>query len=297
VKDRQDVYFLPGPDEVVVLSMGYRAALADVLWAHVMVSQGLHTFERRRFDNLLLLYDAINALDPTWRTPYLFAEAFVTFQSNETPLEEVRKVREILERGVKARPHDAEMWLALGQFVAYVAPSAYLHEVPEVKVRWRREGSAYLARAVELCGADSNICWQAMGGASILERGGHHHQSVRFLEMMYAVTDDEELKSDILARLGRLAKAHDLSWAAQRRDALEARERDFEKLVRDDLPFVNRDEALILGPPPRPGRCAGSGHQDELDCATTWERWGEIHTTSRSVASPTEAQPSEAQPD
>jgi hypothetical protein len=52
VRERQDVYFLPPPSQLVTISLGYRAALADALWAHVLVSQGLHTFERRRFENL-----------------------------------------------------------------------------------------------------------------------------------------------------------------------------------------------------------------------------------------------------
>ncbi|WP_437539349.1 hypothetical protein WME79_23920 [Sorangium sp. So ce726] len=69
VAETSDVYVLPPTDEVVRLSLGYRSALADLLWSHVLVSQGLHTMERRRFENLTLLLDAINALDPTFRDP------------------------------------------------------------------------------------------------------------------------------------------------------------------------------------------------------------------------------------
>ena len=49
VKETSDVYVLPPPEQVVSLSLGYRAAVADVLWAHVLVSQGLHTAAKRRF--------------------------------------------------------------------------------------------------------------------------------------------------------------------------------------------------------------------------------------------------------
>src|SRR5689334_12070493 len=100
VQETSDVYVLPPPEQVATLSLGYRAALADLLWSHVLVSQGLHTMERRRFENLTLLMDAINALDPTFRDPYVFADALITFQTSETPHAEIVKAREIMERGV-----------------------------------------------------------------------------------------------------------------------------------------------------------------------------------------------------
>ena len=49
VKEKHDVYFLPPPKQVSLMSLGYKYALADVLWAHVLVSQGMHTFQKRRF--------------------------------------------------------------------------------------------------------------------------------------------------------------------------------------------------------------------------------------------------------
>ena len=80
VRETSDMYALPPPPEVLRMSMGYRAALADVLWAQVLVSQGLHNLERRHFEHLTRLLDTINARKPTFREPYLMADALVTFQ-------------------------------------------------------------------------------------------------------------------------------------------------------------------------------------------------------------------------
>ena len=267
VKNQHDVYFLPPPDQVVIMSMGYRAALADILWAHVLVSQGLHTFEQRRFENLTRLYDAINELAPTWRTPYLLADALITFQAATTPLEEIVKAREILERGVEHRPNDAEIWLNLGQFVSFVAPASYIEDHdPEMAQRWRREGVAYLARAAELGAENSKISWQALGGANILVRSGERDAAIRFLKRTYAVTDDEELKQNILRRLQRLLAERDL-------ERYQRRERAFKAAYATTLPFLSRDQALVLGPPPRPALCAGGS--DAPECATTWRQWSE----------------------
>jgi len=267
IKNEHDVYFLPPPEQVEVMSLGYKAAVADALWAHVLVSQGLHTFEKRRFENLTRLYDTINELAPTWRAPYLLADALITFQTATTPLEEVIKAREILERGAKFRPYDGEIWLNLGQFVSFVAPASYIEDHdPEMAERWRREGVAYLARAAELGADDSNISWQALGGANILLRAGERDAAIRFLKRTYAVTDDQELKQDIRKRLEHLLADRDF-------DRYRHREEAFQERFRSALPFLNRDQALVMGPPPRPAACAGGS--DDAGCATTWRQWSE----------------------
>ncbi|MDC0676367.1 hypothetical protein [Sorangium atrum] len=267
VAETSDVYVLPPTDEVVALSLGYRSALADLLWSHVLVSQGMHTMERRRFENLTLLLDAINALDPTFRDPYLFADALITFQTSETPHREVVKAREIMERGVQNRPLDGEIWLALGQFVGFIAPAAYLTD-PQEKAQWRLDGARMLARAAELGGGDANISWQALGGAGILGRAGEREAQIRFLQRTLAVTDDEELKQKIRAQLDKLLDARDAEKYRRRLDG-------FRDLWRRDLPFVSNTAILVLGPPRDPAYCAGGAHADEPRCATTWRAWAE----------------------
>lgn len=273
VKNRHDVYFLPPPEQVRVMSLGYHAAMADALWAHVLVSQGLHTFEQRRFENLTRLYDAINTLDPTWQTPYLLAEALITFQANTTPYEEVVKAREILERGVQHRPYDPEIWLALGQYVAFVAPSSYLAEShPDEAERWRREGIEYLRRAASLGSA-----WQALGGASILAREGDTSAAIRFLRDAHASADDPELRRDIEQRIDRLLaqqRETEDTIASLEVEAYRARTQAFEAILAERLPFVRADQGLVIGPPPAPARCAGLGHREPA-CATTWRSWAE----------------------
>lgn len=263
VKETSDVYVLPGPDEVVRLSMGYRAALADYLWASVLVTQGLRTQEKRRFENLTRFIDAINALDPQFRDPYRYADALITFQGNTTPHHEVLKVREILERGVKNRPLDGELWLGLGQFLAFIAPaSKYLENEGEIQ-EWREAGARYLARAAELGGDNANISWQAIGGVGILNRAGERDAAIRFLRRTLAVTDDDELKERIRPQLEAL-------MGEEQRALYQRREAAFVELWRDDLPFVSKTTVLLLGPPPNPAYCAGGAHAQEAACATTW---------------------------
>lgn len=271
-KETSDVYVLPPPEDVVTLSLGYRAALADYLWSHVLVSQGLHTMERRRFDNLTRLLDTINALDPQFRDPYLHTDALVTFQTEETPHHEILKAREIMERGVKNRPLDGELWLVLGQFVGFIAPSSYLTDPQEI-ASWRDAGAHYLARAAELGGDDASISWSALGGAGILGRSGNRDAQIRFYQRTLAVTDDEELKEKARSFLAKLLGEEQAE--AQKRRGLE-----FEAMRRGELPTVRKTMMLLLGPPRDPAWCAGTAHATELACSHTWKEWVERRATA-----------------
>ncbi|MEM6789665.1 MAG: hypothetical protein AAF715_19255 [Myxococcota bacterium] len=278
VKNRRDVYFLPPPSQVEAMSLGYRYAVADVIWAHVLVTQGFRSKEKRRFENLNRLYDVIYRLDPQWRTPYLMADALLSFQASKMSYEDTLKVREILERGVKERPYDAEIWLNLGQFVSYLAPASYLEpDHPDVAARWRREGVAYLARAAEVGGGDDRFAWQALGGASILKKAGEQGAALRFLASAYERATDPELRQNIQWQLRRMeAASSDAANALKqlRLDAVRAREEAFKAAMREELPFISRTSALLMGPRPAPAACAG-GSDDALTCATDWRTWSQ----------------------
>jgi hypothetical protein len=272
VTETSDVYVLPPPRQVVTLSLGYRAALADLLWAHVLVSQGLHTFERRRFENLSLFIDSINELDPTFREPYLLADALFTFQANTTPREEVLKARAVMERGVSTLPLDGELWLALGQFVAFIAPSSYLPD-PAEQAQWRVDGARMLARAGELGGSDATISWRALAGAGILSRAGERDAAIRFLRRTLAVTDDPELKERIEHQIEKLAGDQELELEKRRQERMA-------ELRRRDLPFLKLTSFLLLGPPFSPYGCAGPEKSTAPACALTWQQWSEREATS-----------------
>jgi hypothetical protein len=265
VKETSDVHLLPPPKEVVRLSFGYRAALADVLWAHVLVSQGLHTFERRRFENVADLIDTINELDPEFREPYLLSDALITIQVAETARADVDRTRAILERGTRNRPLDPEVWRTAGQFIAFIAPGSYLTD-PEERAAWKADGARMLARAAELGGDRGSMGWAAVAGAGILNRQGERDAAIRLLQRTLAVTDDEELRERLQQQLAALVGEAKL-------DAYRRRQAEMMNLSLRDLPFVSKSTLFVLGPPFDPAYCAGGAHDDDRRCALTWKAW------------------------
>ncbi len=265
VKETSDVHLLPPPKEVAQLSFGYRAALADVLWAHVLVSQGLHTFERRRFENVADLIDTINELDPEFRDPYLLADALITIQVAEAGRADIDRTRAILERGTRNRPLDPEIWRTAGQFIAFIAPGTYLTD-PEERAAWKADGARMLARAGELGGDAGHMGWAAVAGAGILNRQGERDAAIRLMQRTLAVTDDEELRERLQQQLAALVGEAKL-------DAYRRRQAEMVETTLQDLPFVSKSTLFVLGPPFDAAYCAGGAHEKDRRCAMTWKDW------------------------
>jgi hypothetical protein len=276
VKETSDVYVLPPPPQVVAMSLGHRAAVADYLWATVLVEQGLHTFDKRRFENMPYLIDTINALDPTFREPYLLIEALTTFQTNGVPEGDIRRARGILERGVKTLPNDAEILVAAGSFIGLMAPSSYLTD-PAEQAQWKLDGAALLARAAELGGDGKSIGWHALGGVNLLRKSGKPREAVLFLQNALAGTDDEELRQRIQSMLDLMLKSEGEREQSEQRKADAAFRKRQDRFVqiwfKTYFPLTSKTGARVMGPPYDLAYCAGGAHEADERCALDWAGW------------------------
>jgi len=257
VKAREDVYALPPPGELRAMTLGYRAAATDLLWAKLLVENGIHHTERRAFPDLEKYIDGIIALEPDYPPLYRFVDSLLVYRPPRGAAGDARAARRYLERGLAARPDDPKLALQYGQFLAFLAPS-FLDDEAEVQ-RWRRDGADAIMRAVEL-GADAS---GATNAAAILSKAGERDAAIAQLRRAYALTDDPALRDDIAARLGSLeAKAQS--------EAIERDVRYVESQWRREYPFLSRGEFLMLGPPVDPLACAGRGAGD-ASCARAWD--------------------------
>ncbi len=245
---KHDVYVLPPPREVVTLSLGYRAALADLIFGHVLVSAGIHTAEKRAFEFAAAYLQAVNELDPKFRAPYRFADAIITLQTVEVPEQAYRDARQILLRGTRELPYDQELWSSAGQFLAYLAP----HQLrdPAEQARFREDGARLLAHACELLGQNENIPHHCITAAALFSDAGNLSATRAFLERVLLISDDPEQRALAEGRLRQL----DGPGAQQE---LMARALRFEQAWRTDMPFVTRTEMAALGPKFDAASCAG----------------------------------------
>jgi hypothetical protein len=252
---KRDVYVLPPKDQAVLLSLGYRAALADLIFGHVLVSAGVHMTERRLFEFAAPYLETVNELDPKFRDPYRYADAIITLQTVRVPEEAFRQARAILRRGTRELPYDQQLWAAAGQFLAYLAPAG-LHD-PAEQAAFRQEGARLMARACELIGSNENIPYNCITAAKFFTDAGDREASTALLQKLLVVSDNPEIRqmaNNKLAAMG--AQAH-----TQR----------FEQAWREDLAFVSHNFMATLGPRFDPAACAGKlpDARDEA-CSTSF---------------------------
>jgi hypothetical protein len=263
LREETDVYGLPSPEQVVVASLGYRSALADLLFSHVLVWHGIHFQEKRRLEFAADYLDTVAALDPSFRETYYYGDTLIAMQPVKPRHEDYVRARRLLEKGLAARPGDTELWLNAGQFIAYVA--APWLDNPKEQTEWRLAGARILARACELVGSNESIPYNCVTAAGLFNRAGEREATIQFLERVLAVSDDEALRERALAYLQR-------ALGERSREELKARADRLRDAWKADLPFVDLTTELIVGPPVDPAACAG-GVDVTPACAATWAVW------------------------
>ncbi len=265
LKRTSDTYSLPAPEQLVVASLGYRSALADLLYTDTRISYGVHFEEKRIFEHVGNYFDAMMALDPTFRAPYRFADTMMIFQPKAPPPENYRMARDFLVRALEKVPDDARLWLQAGQFVAYVAPP---HLPPgEDKREWKVAGARMLARACDLLGDDQNLPRECVTAAALFSNAGERDATINALERVLNATDDEEVRRRALGFLRNQIDSQKAARFQERADALLT-------LTKQDLPLISRAQLQVVGPRFDEARCAGARDPDQdKGCATSFREW------------------------
>jgi hypothetical protein len=260
VKEADDVYPLPPPAQLHAATLGWDAAVVDLLWSNLLVDYGTHWTEHREFVETPRYADAILELEPTYAPLYRYIDTMLAYRPLQGTDDDVRKARAYLERGTRERPEDRDLWMEYGQFVAFIAPS-FLHDDAEI-ARWRADGAAAMGHAVEL-GGDAE---RALTAATLLTQAGATEAAIRYLEHAYAFTEHPSMASVHDAIGKRLAALE----ANGMRQAADAAARRIDERWQAELPFVSRDEYLMLGPAVDPLRCAGLQGADDAACERDW---------------------------
>lgn len=271
IRQRSDTYVLPSVEQTYVASLGYRSALADLIFGHVLVAYGLHFQEKRLFEHIGDYLDVINELDPKFRDPYRYADTLLTLQPEAPPPAFYRKARQILERGVKNLPNDQELWATAGQFLAYLAPMQLSD--PQEKQEYRRAGARFLLRACDLIGSNDNIPYHCITAANLLNADGNRAAAEQFLNRFLTVTDDPGVQKVALGYMKRM-------MGDSARSAVLSRQSRFQNAWQADLPLSPRQEIAAVGPRFATAICAGTQAAGSPGCVTSWREWAALEPSS-----------------
>lgn len=270
VKARSDAYLLPPVEQTYVASLGYRSAMADLIFGHLLVAYGLHFQEKRLFEHVGDYLDVVNRLDPKFRDPYRFADTLLTLQPEAPPPDFYRRARQIQERGLKELPNDQELWSTAGQFITYLAPGQLTD--PAEKQEYQAAGTRILMRACELIGSNDSIPYHCITAANILNRQGDRVVARQFLQRLQMVSDDPKIQEMAAAYLKKVVGDPEQEEMAIRWERFRSR-------WKQELPFSSRAEVDALGPAFDSARCAGAARAITPECVSSWQHWSDTYAT------------------
>ncbi len=265
VQTQSDAYLLPSGEQTYVASLGYRSALADLIFGHLLVSQGLHFQEGRRFEFVGEYLDVINRLDPKFRDPYRYSDTLLTMQAKPPPLEFYRHARRILEKGLKELPYDQELWSSAGQFILYLAPQRLTDEAEIAE--YKEAGTRILMHACNLIGSNEAIPYHCITAAKHMGEKGNREAVRQFLERVLTVSDDPTIQNVALNYIKVVA-------GEQASEEVAARQARYRDSWHADLALSPRVEIGALGPRFDAASCAGRDRFGAPECATSWSAWG-----------------------
>lgn len=210
--------FVPRPDQVRALALGFDALIADFHWLKaVQVTGGAEVVDHDRAEHLGQLVDVVTTLNPHVDHPYRFAANWLTHDE-----EQVRDSIRLLQRAVEHHPDD---WR--NHFYVGFARFFYLGEY--------ELAAEALERAVELPGAPAYLPRLV---ARLQAQTREIDVAEVFLREMLRNTQDPDEQTQIQIALDEI----EIEYKARH---IEAARRAYQKLAGRDIQIV---EDLIRPP-------------------------------------------------
>jgi hypothetical protein len=234
----EDVYYLPPSHWLGVFSLGYREALADLIWMKALIYFGDELYQQGQVKNLYNYTEAMLSLDERFLAVYRWVASCALYRTGEVTVEDARKAIGYLERGVKLFPDDGDLAWDLG--ATYRFELVPMLEDDEEKNEARRRGVEYLQTAA-LRGAGP--AWLVLTNATQLVKLGHKEQAIRHLEETYSATHDAEMQKQIELKLAALRNS---AYAEAFRHTI----REFDESRRRDFPYLSETLYWVVGPRP-----------------------------------------------
>ena len=195
-----DVLYVPPPEHLRVMSLGYREALADLIWIRALIFSGTKLAESD-IDSITRYVDAITGLSPRFHRAYLWGGITMVYGGHYAvtrPM--VDRSIEVYRRGVEQFPESHQLLYPLGMLLHQQVRSTpgYTDEEREAM---SREGVELIRKAAAF-GADPLVRRYA---ATILsDRAASDQLTIQFLESQLAHTEDEKHRRLLRKKLEEL---------------------------------------------------------------------------------------------
>jgi hypothetical protein len=239
-----DVLYVPPPRHLEIMSLGYREALADLIWIRALVFSGEHL----GLDSIAWVdryIDGINALAPRFRRPYIWGGVTAVYGGQgAVDRSMVERSIEIYRRGLQEFPEDHEILYPLGMMLAHQVGSTPDFGEEET-ASMAKEGMELIRRAAAF-GADPLVRQYA---ATVITDYASETLAIQFLETQLLWAEDEKYRRVLRKKLAELVgieatrsidRIRTEFFAERARRAPYVPERLYSVIRRDATPFSGR---------------------------------------------------------
>jgi hypothetical protein len=232
----EDLLYLPPPDDLLKMSLGYREALADLIWIRAVVFAGSELIGEH-FSWVSDYLEVINYLAPTFKRPYSWGGKITLYTGKSPGRHNIETSERILRAGLERFPEDHEMLFSLGMIVRTERTEARGYSPEEIAAG--EAESVLLIRKAAAFGAPALVRHLA---ASFIDEDADRELRISFLEEQLLTTENERHKRYLRNRLEELGVADNYERTMAMRQAFNAeREAQFPYLQDHEYALV-RDE-------------------------------------------------------
>lgn len=231
----EELYYLPPAGWLPVMSLGFQAALADLIWCRSLVYFGEELIQQSSVRYVFDYTDAVLALDPDFRSAYTWIATAALYRPRDVSNEDGLRAAEYVRRAIERWPNDGELHWRYGALLRFeLAPTLSAGPRKEALIA---RAAPHLAIAASL---GAGPPWLALNSSSLLQRLGQTEQAIRHLEEVYGTVQDDLTKQRIEEQLAALRSRAFV-------EALKTANAEFEQRREAGYPYLPPSLFLLVG--------------------------------------------------
>jgi hypothetical protein len=236
----EDIYYLPSAAWLPVFSLGFRQALADLIWCKSLIYFGEELGHRGQVQYVFAYTDAVLALDPSFRSAYVWIATAAIYRPVAVSLDNGLRAARYLERATQRWPDDGELHWDYGSLLRFeLAP---LERDREKKRALLERAAPHLEMAARL---GAGPPWLALNNAELLNKLGRTEQAIHQLEELRATVQDPKTKAEVEQKLHLLRSETYVQ-------AIQVAEDKFQRERARAYPYLSPSLFLLVGDRARP---------------------------------------------
>jgi len=236
-----DTLMVPRAAVLRLLSLGHSEMASDLVAARTNVYFGTQIATRGEHRMLEAALTTAIDLDPHFHRLYGRGAAMLVYTGKAFSVDALESANGLLARGEAVFPGDWELPFQRGFNLMFELPKLVGEDDPRV-ADWRQRGVEALREAATLDGAPT---WLPNLAARMLTKEAGQELAIHHLEQAYAVTSNEEMRTEIARELTALRGARAAS-------ELRAGATELARAISERYPYA--PEAFSVAAGPRAGR-------------------------------------------